>query len=72
MVKTKQTSRRSDAKGNLPPLATPRYTGDWETAGQTFYKRFELPMDPQCGDVSYNGTLKYSNRSNRFKLIFSI
>ena len=62
MVQTKTTPRRSDAKGNLPPLGRARHSDTrWGTAQQTFHKRFQLPLDPVRQDVSYKGM---SNRSN--------
>ena len=47
MARTKQTQRRSDKKGKLPPLGPPRQPDNrWGTAAQTFYERVVLPDNP--------------------------
>ena len=63
MVKTKQTPRRSDVTGKLPPLSRPRRSKEgWGTAAQTFHTRFQPGLDPVRGDVSYKGMSNTSNR----------
>ena len=53
MVKTKKTSRHSDLKGNLPPLAPRRVNKDWGMAAETFHHCLQLLQDPARWDVSY-------------------
>ena len=75
MVKTKQTPRKSDSKGKLPPLAPRRRQEGWGTAAETFHQRFQLPQDPQRWDVSYKGMSNRSKRINSrvyFVLYFTV
>ena len=47
MARMKQTQRRLDSKGKLPPLGPPRQPDTrWGTAAQTFYQRVVLPDNP--------------------------
>ena len=55
MVKTKQTPRKSDVMGWLPPLAPHCVRTEWGTAAETFHKRMVLPLDLRRGDISYKG-----------------
>ena len=57
MVKTKQTPRRSDAQGRLPPLSAPKEPDTrWGTKDKTFYRTLSLDTVATEKDrVSYKG-----------------
>ena len=72
MARLKHTARRTDDKGQLPPLACPkRNPMDWGTAKKTFLRHVLLPevqkegARPGVKRLSYKGKYSTLNRVER-------
>ena len=70
MARTKQTARRSDDKGNLPPLAPARRDPTkWGSAKQTFLRHVVLPEVQKKG--ARQGVTRSSTRVSELVTVYS-